>query len=348
MIPPGYIFRPRYERAYFVILAISLSIVVAKLFGLIQLPSLQVNWVKLAVYFLFFNYLHTVLTFVGLALLPELRSWLKTQFRPRRLVVPAIVVAGILYASVQFRTLNPDDLSDLFLLSIFSLLISIHNLGQTKGLSLMYNRSIYPRLTDAEKAQQRKVENTERRLFNVLLLFQGGVAVQTVFFKDLLSPDMIIFFFEIFGLVTLALVLNAVRYPGVLRTNKLIFLQGVWFFALRALAPVIMIFQMALHGLEYVFLGDVALQRTRVKMGFKWIALGISLLILGTVLKAFDPRVFDSNWKYVNHSFLRVMAAISILFEFLHYYIDSILFKFNDPVVRENVSPLFSTKGNAS
>lgn len=337
-----YIFRPRYERAYFVVLAFFLAIAAAASFDLFKMPSFKDRWVQLAVIFLLFSYLHTLLTFLGIIFVPELRAWFRELLKPRRLAVFAFIVGVIFYTSWEgLRSLDKQEMSGAVLSSIFMLLISAHNLGQTKGLSLMYNRYLRPRLSELEMAKQLKVERVERWIFNVLLAKIAFIAIALPVLRN--HMQYIWGLHLLFIILSLALVINSLRYPQLFKTNKFYYLQSIWLYALVPLMPGALVLQMGLHGVEYVMLGDVVLRRSKMRLTKRWLYLAVFILVFFSLLKGFDAKLFSGNDGALDRRFTSALVILFVFLEYLHYYVDSLMFRFKDPYVRENIAPLFGS-----
>lgn len=340
-----YIFRPRYERAFLILLSILLALAGAACGGLLELPTIKDEWVKFVVFFLFFNYLHTLLTILGIILVPELRAWFKSQFQPRRFVFFGSIIAVIGYVSWWgVRSFNKNEASGVLLAGIFTLLISIHNLGQTKGLSLMYNRYLRPLLSDAEKVQQTKVERSERWIFNILisLLFLLALGTSYKVLKTSVPQSSILYLQFLFVGLAGALILNSLRYPQLFKTNKFFYLQVIWLFALIPVVPAALVLQMGVHGVEYVLLGDVVVRRSKLRLTKKLIVFAGAFLLCFAVIKGLDSRLFSQSRGAIDSWYLPAIIIVGVFIEYFHYYVDGIMFRFKDQAVRSNIAPLFS------
>jgi hypothetical protein len=99
-----FIFHPKLERLYFAIFFVILILMIAMSVGWIPTVRWTQSWTRWIVAFVFFNSLHTMLTWVGIFLLPELRSWAKTQLSPRRTPIFGLLLFGILLGVSQMAT----------------------------------------------------------------------------------------------------------------------------------------------------------------------------------------------------------------------------------------------------
>ncbi len=337
-----YIFEPLHEKIYLLCLAlifIAISVIAS---GVVSPPSWENIWVRSVVSLVFFNSLHTALTFIGIALVPELRAWLREQLRPKRVLVFGVIVAAVMMTSYfvasthnGVRYLVP------FSTFIFVLLSSLHNVSQTKGIALLYNREIRKILDEDEKRVQSHVEKVERLLFNTLVvaLVVGTLYVAFLRRKSDLNLKYALSAFALAA--ALGLVVNCMRYPKVGRSFKVPFTATAILHALILAAPFVLVFQRALHGLEYVFLAQKMSKRTRAQwtigiVSFVFTLFGIFLVIRILV----GPGRYGKTYFGLSDDVMIVLLTLAYWVEYLHYYIDSIMFRMKDSSVRTHVQPL--------
>jgi hypothetical protein len=336
---PG-IFLPKYERVYFVMLTAFLILTFADWSGAIYLPFAENDWAKLIVTLVFFNYSHTLLTIAGIMVLPELRSWVRSQFRPRRLFVFLIITATIGIISVlKAYGFVGDQPSGRAMASLFVLLIAAHNLGQTKGLALMYNRTLGD-LSEEEELRQRIVARTEKQIFNVLIALLTFEALTSVFVPVNSTPVIYPILRGCFFVFSGLLIFNALRYPRRFSSNKFFFLQCIWLYALLPFVPMAVLFLRAIHGVEYVFLAEGAIRRSKFSYSKFLIAVTFAILVFG-VLVGSIVRMGDKATQVVPHGVFVALLALTTFTEFFHYYIDSLIFRFKDADVKAHIAPLF-------
>lgn len=331
-----YLFKPAHERVYFFFLFSFLMLSFAIFFDLIKIPDLTNRWWRVLVAFVFFNALHTMLTFLGLAALPELRALVKAQFRPIRFLTITAILMAIIYGAMS--QMNLDAPLDRVVTSVLALLVALHNLSQLKGLSLLYNRQVQSLLAPDELVRQQNAERTERYLFDSLLLIKAAIAVGLAVFRPYLHGWFFAILHSLFAILCGVLILNALRYPKLFSSKKLWLLQGLWIFAIIPAHPSVLALQMCLHGLEYVFLSDVMLKRTALKPRRGLVFTAFFVLTAFAIVKTLAQSRF-SHQALEPWLVWTVMSAATII-EYGHYYLDSIIFRFKDPAVRAHIAPL--------
>ena len=334
----GYLFNPKYERVYRCLILIFAVVGVCAVSGLISLQTFSESLESRAlVAFLFFNYLHTPLSFLGILALPELRGWFRRQFQPKRFLIFASVSVAI-FAFGYFKSFQngAPSIDRQLLTSIAVILITFHNIGQTKGLALMYNRQIREQLSAEQLSRYANTERIERWLFTLLttvILFRG---VNEVYDLQILTGNLR----WIFVAAVVALILNSLRYPRVFKSGKFIFMQSLWCFVFPMFAQGAMFLQMALHGFEYVLVSEQMVQKSKFEMTRFWIVFGTGFILAFTIFGVIDAKLFKETSSILDRRILPWIVAVSVWIEFFHYYLDSQIFRFKDPYVRENVGTL--------
>ena len=336
-----HIFRPHYERFYLGLMAFGLLFCTASLVTGFGKESLGIDRIGVLVFFIGFNYQHLILTFVGLAVLPEMRKWLRHQFSMPRFFFFGSVVAVILYiGAVRFSNIDRTEISGQILISIYVGLIAIHTLSQTKGLSLLYNRLLKPNLTPLESEKARRVEILERICFNGMLVIFFLYWIVKILKPELMGEGSSQYFAIAIGSLSIVIVLNSARYPAVFRSNKVYFLFGALLYGLVPILPVANVVNRALHGCEYVFLADRMMANSKVKWQRATLLLATVPLFLSAILFSLNVRYNPSVVQLIPRNWIGPIVSIGLWFEYLHYYLDAVMFRFSDPVVRANIGPL--------
>lgn len=336
-----YIFKPQYERLYLGLVAFSLIFCAANFVTGFGKESLGTEWMRFFVYFLCFNYLHVILTFVGLAALPEMRKWLRHQLSLPRFFFFGSVVAIVLYiGAVRFVNIDKATVSGELLIGIYALLVSMHNISQTKGLSLLYNRLVKPSLTAEEAQKAKRIETFERIGFNAMLVFNFAYILIRWLRPEYWKSDVFASFAFGIGLMAIVVISNSIRYPKAFRSNKVYFLSSTLIYAFIPVLPLASLMNRALHGCEYIFLADRMVDNSKVKWSRATLALTIVPLFLFAILYSFDWRFIPQVAQLIPRNWITPIISVVIWFEYLHYYLDGVMFRFSDPVVRANIGPL--------
>jgi hypothetical protein len=341
IINEGFVFEPRYERFYLILVSAALLLTAFATCTNTEISRDNNWWVEMLVGLLFFNSLHTLITLIGLFALPELRSWLKSQLKPRRIAIFFVLIATIAIGSaIRSKSVKVDPVTKKTLATIFFILAAVHNKSQTMGLSLLYNRKIRPKLLPNEQLKQIQVEHTERILFRVMI----ATAVVGTFPMINLEKHFTTAAYALASLIlffALSIVANALRYPRIWNSNKIWFLSGVFIFAAWPLNPISVFAQRALHGIEYLLLADRAVLRSSIRVRpFTMICIFLILLTMATTFQLSFNLPFP-KLAFLTPGVVSAILAVHIVIEYLHYYFDSLMFKFSDSDVRENIGSLF-------
>lgn len=347
-----FIFHPKLERLYFAIFFIFLILTVAMSYRWIPTVRWNQTWTRWIVAFVFFNSLHTMLTWIGIFLLPELRAWAKTQLSSRRIPIVSILLVGIFLAVTQMvPSLSAEGseatsfLSPLtpYLSIMLLILAAMHNVGQTKGMSMLYNAGLRSRLGAEEVPAAIKCERRERWLFNVLVgaVFLGLVCREV---SDEYAAYIPIYattyLAAISAIAFIAIILNSMKYPKVSDSNKTLFSFTSVFHVLLPISPASFVFQRALHGVEYVFLAQKMAARSKISWKASAVAVAIVLMLVAVTTKVTSMYYLKRDSSAAMGFDITAIVVLGLWVEYAHYYIDSIMFRMTDEDARRFVGPL--------
>ncbi|MBN8540520.1 MAG: hypothetical protein J0L82_09050 [Deltaproteobacteria bacterium] len=344
------IFHPKLERLYFAIFFAFLILMLAMSVGWIPTVRWNQTWTKWIVAFVFFNSLHAMLTWVGILLLPELRSWAKTQLSPRRIPIIALLFLGISLAVTQIAT-KPESqfLSPMapYLALLLLILVAMHNVGQTKGMAMLYNAGLRSLLVESEVPLAKRCEKNERWLFNILVaaVFLGLAVRESMDEYAIYIPDQTLAVCAgVAALAFLAIIINSMKYPKVSHSNKTLFSFTAVFHVLLTIYPAAFVFQRALHGVEYVFLAHRMAARSVITWRTSAVALAIGLMFAAGTAKAVSLYFGRAGSAATNPGVdITPVLIFGLWIEYVHYYIDSIMFRMTDADARRLVGPLLKT-----
>ncbi len=307
-----------------------------------KVPS--VSWDQVTVRFIasiiFFNSLHTVLTWFGIFALPEGREWAKrslasgaTRFRIRRCLMLSIIFGiGVYFiAKEAFESISIET-KLVFSLALF-VLAGLHNVGQTKGLALLQTHKLGFRGNKAK---------WERYILNslVAVVFLGSARIfAPPFYKQLLPAWWAMAAALIGCFLIVALVVVTFHFERNVWSKKLWFASTAVYHPLLLISPPAFVFQRALHGIEYLFLSFRITHNSRVQWN---IVLGLALagvLVFAAAIKILHLSKL-SGFDVVSKNYFNYFFAFGLWIEYTHYYLDSVLFRFKDPNVQELIGPL--------
>jgi hypothetical protein len=334
------IFSPKMDRIYFAIHGIFLILTILMALG--QIPS--VRWDQVTVRFIatiiFFNGLHTILTWFGIFALPEGREWARrnwesnaTQFRIRRWLMISILfgLGWYFLAHDVFESVSME-MKLVFSLALF-VLSGVHNVGQTKGLALLQTHRLGVRDVNAK---------WERNILNVLVLvvFLGSARIfMPPVFKQHI-PAWWDFAAVFIGCVlVVALIVVTFRFERHIRSKKFWFASTAIYHPLLLISPPAFVFQRALHGVEYLFLSLRIAHNSRVEWRSLHGVVLVALLLLTAATKIVVLRSLV-GMDLIQKEYVSSLMAVGLWIEYTHYYLDSVLFRFKDPIVQEVIGPL--------
>jgi|GEM_PF-4331890 len=333
------LFSKRLEKTYlFVILPAFFLVWLAVIFGFIRPLTFNEKWDFFFAKYVALNFTHTLMSFVIILLMPEGRAWFKEDFKTKRRylfvgVAILILIGGILKAIHGSRAAGPGK----FLIKFISILLfSVHTVEQTKGLALLYNRKDELRLPSDEKAKLLRLEKIERILFSIL--------VKAVFLQFILA-SMRLTSFEVnvaatcvFSTLVFAIIGIAIQQTKITRSNKSWFVTSLLFLAALPISTTATLLYRSLHGIEFGFLTHKIWSRSRIAQMTMLAYVVAAAAIIFSVGNMYERSFLSSS--YLGHSAIQTLIVINFFIEYMHYFIDSRIFRFRDPLVRKHIMPL--------
>jgi hypothetical protein len=298
-----------------------------------------------AVGFFFLNTTHVSFTFLMFLLLPEARQLLKESIQRRRAwpyLVVTFTIALLLYnlaIGYKYFAIYPP-LNKFIVLALFGL-ANHHMVAQIYGLSMLYNgvSEPLPSTTAATLVRLGRLKALERGLFRVLLPtvlvvpFVFGMHIPHVYTGAL-------YFFHralIFGILGTSWFIGRICPSG-----KFIYLTRllIWAFVPYLFSDLIM---RSLHGVEYLFITDKMITsstrtKSRRRTASFWLGSIIGYPFLFYVSLHYWQWLPDGG--VLSLSVLPILFALLPFLQYVHYYLDSVLFRFKDSNVRRLVGPL--------
>lgn len=339
-----YLFNPALEKAYLALLAASLFL--TAVLG----PTLgwhneihQTFWIKFLVGYVLLNLTHTVFSILLLLFVPEIKKWFLIKIKNVRWLIQFSVITVLIIACGYFVYLDRSIKAifhptySFFILGLM-LMQAIHNLTQTKGISLLYNKLLLPLLLPDESARHHRAERRERILFNSFIWFQIANFL-FLYFRLIRFPERMWLFYA--GTIPLALLIiaNSFTFPQVEKTYKRFFSLGTLFLSVAFYSPLVLLIQRSLHGVEYTFLTYGMLKKSKINLITPALVVAVSLFALMLTIRlvgSYENVIVPPSWQ----SFIIFLTVVNFFLDFFHYYIDSQFFRFSDSTTREYVQPL--------
>lgn len=289
---------------------------------------------------LFFNGLHVMTTFVNCLMVKEYRTLFKKKFQIKYLGFLALLLFGIFLA--HKLNLFENNLFTGFVIHLLLLAPVYHATRQTQGLSLLYNRKLLDQLQHKNVwstlvSKSIKLEKMATGV-NIIGFYFTGVGLLEPKYRFYIDKNFLSFTGS--GLICLSIFLLVF---SIVRIKKSQFVYPKLVFHLRTLARASVLFSKfgiflgaAIHGSEYLML-QLSLEKRmsrKIVMGI-WMV-SIPLFILKAIFD-FPQLGFDLLGFSRSNVSIQVLAAIGASLPYVHYYMDSVLFKMSDPVVRGTI-----------
>jgi hypothetical protein len=318
---------------------------------LFPLPKSSLYWNFLA-NIIFLNSIHIAFTFMMIASLPELKTWLRLENRNRHIVLNGIVLFAALWLG-QWWLRNPQGFG------IFSILLKIfwiflpfyHIVRQTYGISSLYSERLIDISPADTKMRLKHLKKIERSIFDIFL-YLSFIAITCIAISDENKQKSVMLDYAIYLisgvfviLVIYLLKLNSTKdLPA--QPGKILFLLRLLLYPFAFLTPLGFIGLASVHGIEYasIFRKMSINSRGSILNYLKAPALlffvPIFLLCLVSNRSGVLGLVSDGNLIEPNLSkiFSTTVGALS----FVHYYFDGLIFKFKNSSSRGLISPLLS------
>lgn len=302
---------------------------------------------------LFLNHVHVYFSFALILFSPEMRSWAHQKniehsfFIPRWLAV-FVGVFTIYFWGLPFLKANTIDPRIYDGIIALTAIVGLHhNFSQTLGLSLGYNHAFRILNSSTQSAESflslPKLEYLERLLARLMMASQFTRMLWAAIDP---TPQLL---FNILGGFTIAsaaiLMASGYFYPREF-TNKKIFMIRYALFALMPFSFIALIGLLSVHGIEYlcVFrqMQDGSIQKNRLNR--KLVLIGTILFVGSLTTIAIFGRSAFGYWVTPllpkNSELALYLGSFALAGSFLHYHVDSLMFKMKDPKTRTVVSGL--------
>lgn len=290
--------------------------------------------------FVFFDSIHTIFTFVMLALLPEGRRLVKEATQKSRIWI--FLGAAFLLATASFEALlygpHLDPVWSKLVIGIILGLSLQHVGGQIFGISTMYNhealRQVHLNAVDAGRFKTLQVREAKAFQWVIHLQWLAPFAVD----KTLGIPSVLIDGYVSALLLASGIILyGSWRMNRLVPSNKFIFQLRLIFWPLAPAHEIGAMFLASLHGVEYLFINQRLLansswHKTWLRVGALCTVVFIGYAAFRQFLWSFSPQ--QQTWI--------VIAAIGLCrsFDLTHYYLDSAIFRFRNEESRRLLAPL--------
>ena len=303
-----------------------------------------------------FNGLHVAFTYVNMLVIPEYRKVIfdhyKLNYKKQILIFGLIL--GVFFIAHD-RGFFKDSLPlRLVAMGLLVYLPTWHSKRQSAGLSLLMNTRYQKLLASqnlpflGDDAKSRKIEHFAVHLFIVATcIYLIRTYLPELGWKNYPKDEL-----GWASALLYTLALGLFIYGVSLLKHKML-IRHKLFFSIRYLigglfpfTPMAGYAVKAIHGLEYLDLQARTFTQSRVQKKFFSIYLGLCFIFcfakffMDWPTKSLGVQYNDPN---MITKFLGVVGTTATYF---HYYMDSLIYKMSDPVVRQEIFPLISMEQN--
>ncbi len=296
--------------------------------------------------FVFLTAAHATLTYLTLATLPEARELLLASFRSKRTWVVIALTLLVALPLLKFAR----QAGVLTVWSTFALLLFLkalwgqHAARQMYGISCIYNRNASLNLDSSAWSKITGRLRLEKIIFQLLtaliIIREVGVLffhLNRLLWYEALSVAMLI---PVFAILYLALTCRGKQW-----WNKKVYLCRLLLFPLAGISPIAILSADASHSTEYLFLTVKMFRRSKTArktlylwcIPILWISYAFFYLIY---LNAPLARSIFGNYHTWPHNSLEAIVLRAFTADYLHYFLDGVIFRMKDPLVRTHIGPL--------
>ena len=301
-----------------------------------------------------FNTMHVGMTYVNILMIPEYKKIVFEHLKLNYLKQLTIffLIYGLFWIGHEYgfhKEIKPIRI----LVILMSLYIPImHAKRQTLGLSLILNLKFQRALSThglpfiGNDLRSRKAEHASVNLM-IFALFIFGVSK----YSDQLALTKIPSdYFKQASLILFGIALLTFGFSVyLLKHREFILPKSMFLFRhmstwLWCYTPISSMAAVSIHGLEYLELQTRTFNRSRISKGLFRFYLG--LLIAFCAIKYYlDYPVAQLGFSYGNMNWVtQCTLLLGATLAYLHFYLDSVIYKLNDPIIRSEILPLLIEK----
>ena len=279
-----------------------------------------------------------------------MRHFVLQSFKARSLwIFGGFIFAFLLflYGFHEIRTESADPVSMDFVACSLQMIAVAHAIAQIKGLSLLYGHKESALLNAEEEYIHARYIFFERRLFDALIFFSMiGYAVTFLSQKGMSFGYTAQILSALRFLIAGGIIFLAFRSPAAKKSNKSLFLVRLVVVAFSSFSLTAALALRAIHGLEYTCLTaniSKSVHKERAKNVFAfWIILFILPYLIFTMPRILPDNGIPITFPFISNQLLAVIFGVGVMMEYMHIYLDSVLFKMKEPLVRSYVAPLLN------
>lgn len=307
--------------------------------------------IRIIVYYLLGNFTHTFFTYFLLLKIPEFKQLAVQSFREDRVWPKVAVIFSVsLFLLGALKVIyGPEHSIVYFGFILISPLAAIHHISQVRGMSVMYDRAAdFDKESTDRSMYVDKNRKWQSNLFKILTITMA-LFVPLKQIDSKIIPNIDYIFLSFTALICLVIFVLAVQEPTHKVSNKSTFLLRLFYFPFVMISPIALAANRALHGIEYICvifkISDESLGKQSRHQLFIWTLSVVLPLCIFTL-----PR---NLWGFVTPHELKdvltlpltaIIFGLATLDDYLHFYLDGIIFRMRDERVRNAVGHLLVKK----
>lgn len=300
---------------------------------------------------------HLGFTLANMTCLPEFRSlintwgkgqpwriWVKWSLVYFTLVSIGLIVNGLVVDSI------PGDITRLsfYYLGLYLFFSRFHTLMQTLGFLRLYNFNLQSFQTTLGATKERTWSPAlERGCIYAMILICGVQSFLFMAYPSMKASDAVIYGSTLSAaLVVAVLFLNTYRQQGASHSTKAVYMTRLLYYIPTPFVFLCTLATEIIHGIEYLLITRKLRQNSKGASKKAWWAvafLACGFICMTWFLSAHQPfvRYLMGNEMSQSSLFL-AFSSINVANALFHFFLDSLLFRFKDPAVRNHIGGLLA------
>ncbi len=306
--------------------------------------------------YIFFNMLHVPTTLLNLFLLPEFKLWLqhkKSVFKSFKIefflaFIFFIVVSYFGYKRGGYETPYAIENAELlFYTTLLSLLLTtMHNIGQTFGLSMILHKNNPPIVSLADH----RAEYAEKKLFQFFMVTHS-INLFHFYFKDSIFIDiekysltyyLLKVIFALSVIFSILILINAFRYSKNIRVRKFTFLTRLLSMPLLFVTPMAEFMLRSNHGLEYTLFTVHIMKKSENSVRKKKVIYFLTIFICAIWGVFVTTWFYDLDAQIPSKLILPLQALLNAVI-LMHFWLDRLIYRFQNAESRKYILPLLKS-----
>jgi len=302
--------------------------------------------------------LHLGFTLANMMAFPEFRNFINTKSHHRPLLqwgkwlmIYLFFIAIGLFSYrfiIEFTQLNYTTVLSLYF-GIYLFSSRTHTLMQTKGLLKIYNYKIKNLINGGHVID----EDLKKQKREVVLIYLTTALCGVQAFMYSFNPkspglknyEIISIFI---GCILVGLLFwNSLTQKGTNQSSKKSYLLRMLYYPITPISGFATLATEVLHGIEYLYVTREMRANSKMKSNKLWYILlfifcsFVSITWFLSSHQALVKLLYKDDLASIPAIFV-VFSAVNVSNAFFHFYLDSVIFKFREPIIGKEIGPLLS------